>query len=263
MVALATPIFGQPVKGSVFGSSPTLGFTDPGTGQQASGLPLEYPGIALGIPRSDPAFGGWYNVTFPSGQTYTLQQTDVGPAAWTGKTVDINPGAAALAGYTQANFPTGPGFSVSPTTAPASGQPGLVTDGVSTGTGGDTLSVDPNAFNPGAFLIPGTDIPIADQAGVVNQGTIGSASVFCALTGMCGPSGGQTGLPGPAGAFPSTAGSGVGGNIFTQLGTDIADFATRAALVLLAIVLIAAAAWALAHGEGAARGLQAIVPRRA
>lgn len=97
------------VKGSWFGNSP--GWVDESdSGLQASGLPVAgNPGIAL---PSHATLGHWFDVTAPNGQTYRLQQTDVGPAKWTGRGVDINSPAAQLMGYSPKNFPTDAEFKV-------------------------------------------------------------------------------------------------------------------------------------------------------
>ena len=93
-------------RGSWFGSTP--GWTDKMSGAQtASGVPLTTPGIAL-PDRS--TLGQNFDVTAPSGKTMTLPQTDVGPAKWTGRGIDINSAAAAKMGYTPKDFPTDQSF---------------------------------------------------------------------------------------------------------------------------------------------------------
>lgn len=94
---------GLDVRGSWFGNAP--GWRDPSdSGLQASGVPVSAgPGIAL-PDRS--TLGQTFDVTAPSGQTMRLPQTDIGPAKWTGRGVDINAPAAQAFGYTPQNFPT-------------------------------------------------------------------------------------------------------------------------------------------------------------
>src|SRR5271166_5993021 len=95
---------GQPQagRGSWFGSTP--GWPDAMSGPNtASGTPLSTPGIAL---PSRSTLGQNFDVTSPGGQTMTLPQTDIGPAARTGRGIDINSAAAAKMGYTPQTFPT-------------------------------------------------------------------------------------------------------------------------------------------------------------
>ena len=95
---------GQPQagRGSWFGSTP--GWPDAMSGPNtASGTPLSTPGIAL---PSRSTLGQNFDVTSPAGQTMTLPQTDIGPAARTGRGIDINSAAAAKMGYTPQTFPT-------------------------------------------------------------------------------------------------------------------------------------------------------------
>lgn len=62
------------------------------------------PGIAV---YNRKTLGGWWRVVFPNGRSLVLQQTDIGPAPWTGKKVDVNYTAVRRAGYTESNYPTG------------------------------------------------------------------------------------------------------------------------------------------------------------
>jgi hypothetical protein len=70
----------------------------------ASGVPNTVPGIAVMNSRT---LGGWWEVTMSDGRKVRLQQTDIGPAAWTGKKLDFNHTAVKQLGYTEQNFPTG------------------------------------------------------------------------------------------------------------------------------------------------------------
>jgi len=103
---------GLPVRGSWFGNfAGQNNWQDPSdSGLQASGQPVSAgPGIALPT-RS--TLGNAYDVTTPDGRTFRLPQTDVGPAKWTGRGVDINAPAAEAMGYTPKNFPTDQPFKV-------------------------------------------------------------------------------------------------------------------------------------------------------
>jgi len=69
----------------------------------ATGLPVTHPGIAV---YNTATKGGWWWVRFPNGRAAILQQTDFGPAPWTGRVVDVLYSALPALGYTEANFPT-------------------------------------------------------------------------------------------------------------------------------------------------------------
>jgi hypothetical protein len=72
-------------------------------GSNALGVPDSEQGIAL--PQRE-TLGQYYDVEFPNGQLRRLRHTDVGPAARTGRGIDIAAAAAEDAGYTPHNFPT-------------------------------------------------------------------------------------------------------------------------------------------------------------
>lgn len=69
----------------------------------ASGIPNTVPGIAR---PTRATLKGYYRVVFPNGRSLVLQHTDMGPAAWAGRKIDINYTAVKRAGYTESNFPT-------------------------------------------------------------------------------------------------------------------------------------------------------------
>jgi hypothetical protein len=97
------------VKGSWFGSGP--GWKDPSepVGRPtASGASNQVPGIAL---PSRAGLGKMFEVTTPDGRKFMLPQTDIGPAARTGRGIDITSAAATQMGYTSKTFPTDQGFS--------------------------------------------------------------------------------------------------------------------------------------------------------
>lgn len=73
-------------------------------GQNASGLDQTVPGIAY-MCRS--TIKHWFKITFPNGKTFIVRQVDLGPAGWTGKTIDVNAPLAEMAGYSPKTFPTG------------------------------------------------------------------------------------------------------------------------------------------------------------
>jgi hypothetical protein len=94
------------VKGSWFGNYAGNHAWEDKTdsGLQANGAPVSAgPGIALPTKET---LGQVFDVTAPNGRTYRLPQTDVGPAAWTKRGIDINAPAAELMGYKPDNFPT-------------------------------------------------------------------------------------------------------------------------------------------------------------
>jgi Putative peptidoglycan binding domain len=69
---------------------------------------LGVPDSAQGISFYDGAtLGKWFEVEYPNGHKLVEQQTDIGPAPWTGKKIDISAVAAERAGYSPYNFPTG------------------------------------------------------------------------------------------------------------------------------------------------------------
>ncbi|VIO80114.1 hypothetical protein [Bradyrhizobium ivorense] len=108
-LAPAVAAEGKTVKGSWFGSSP--GWSDPSepAGRKtASGQSNTVPGIAL---PSREGLGKMYEVTTPDGRKFMLPQTDIGPAARTGRGIDITSAAATQMGYTAKNFPTDAQFS--------------------------------------------------------------------------------------------------------------------------------------------------------
>jgi hypothetical protein len=49
---------------------------------------------------------GYWRVTAPNGRVAILRQTDIGPAPWTGRKVDITYSALGEFGYNESNFPT-------------------------------------------------------------------------------------------------------------------------------------------------------------
>lgn len=100
--------------GSWYSQLPPFGWFDPQDrpGSNALGVPDSQQGIALPTRRG---LGKWFLVTPPGGnQPFPLQQTDTGPAPWTGRGVDISAAGAHQMGYTPKNFPTDANFKVEP-----------------------------------------------------------------------------------------------------------------------------------------------------
>jgi len=83
---------------------------------------------ALGVPDSDQGIsflnrstlGQWFEVHAPNGVVSIEQQTDIGPAASTGRGIDISAAAAERFGYSPKTFPTDGIFQWRPISAPAS-----------------------------------------------------------------------------------------------------------------------------------------------
>ena len=69
----------------------------------ALGVPDAQQGIAL---PSRHTLGMFFDVQGPDGRMHRVQQTDVGPAPWTGRGIDISAAAADKMGYAPENFPT-------------------------------------------------------------------------------------------------------------------------------------------------------------
>ena len=100
-------------RGSWYSQNAPFGWFDSGDkpGSNALGVPDEKQGIAL---PSRNTLGQYFNVTAPNGQTLRLQQTDIGPAKWTGRGVDISAAAGQQFGYSPKTFPTDASFGVEP-----------------------------------------------------------------------------------------------------------------------------------------------------
>ncbi len=110
----------QSGKGSWYSQLPEHGWIDrqDKPGSNALGVPDSEQGIAL---PSKSTLGQWFDVTAPNGETFRLQQTDVGPSTRTGRGIDISAAAAHQMGYTPKDFPTDGGFSWKPANGPPSG----------------------------------------------------------------------------------------------------------------------------------------------
>ncbi len=74
------------------------------TGQQtASGISINVPGIAV---YNHSTLGGYWLMQAPNGRQFVVQQTDIGPAPWTGRLFDFTESLLTRIGYTTSNFPT-------------------------------------------------------------------------------------------------------------------------------------------------------------
>lgn len=70
----------------------------------ASGAPTSTPGIAI---YNRATLGGYWRVTdTKTGRSAVLKQTDLGPAPWTGRKIDVTYSALNRFGYGEHNFPT-------------------------------------------------------------------------------------------------------------------------------------------------------------
>jgi hypothetical protein len=73
---------------------------------------------ALGVPDycqgisfyNHETLGKWFELYAPNGQSLLVQQTDIGPAPWTGRKIDIAAVTAERLGYSPENFPTNGSF---------------------------------------------------------------------------------------------------------------------------------------------------------
>jgi hypothetical protein len=86
-------------KGSWFGGPSDS--TD--SGHTANGETTKTPGIAV---YNHGTLGGYWRVKSPNGKTVVLKQTDIGPAPWTGRKIDVTYSALGKLGYGEHNFPT-------------------------------------------------------------------------------------------------------------------------------------------------------------
>ena len=106
-------------RGSWYSQLPPFGWFDPqdrpgSAAYQVGGrsIPDSQQGIAL---PTRGGLGKWYNVTPPgSDRPFPLQQTDIGPAPYTGRGIDISAAGAHQMGYTPKNFPTDANFKAEP-----------------------------------------------------------------------------------------------------------------------------------------------------
>jgi lysozyme len=85
-------------------------------GSNALGVPDSCQGCAF---PTRAALGQWFEIHAPNGSTSIEQQTDVGPAAKTGRSLDISAAAAERLGYSPDNFPTDSTFQWRPVGPPA------------------------------------------------------------------------------------------------------------------------------------------------
>jgi len=106
-------------RASWYSQLPPFGWFDredrPGSAAYQVGgrsIPDSQQGIAL---PTRGGLGKWYNVTPPgSDRPFPLQQTDIGPAPYTGRGIDISAAGAHQMGYSPKNFPTDANFKAEP-----------------------------------------------------------------------------------------------------------------------------------------------------
>ncbi len=77
------------------------------SGHTASGGTTREPGIAI---YNRATLGGYWRVTAPNGKTAVVRQTDLGPAPFTGRKIDVTYSALGKFGYNEGNFPTNSEF---------------------------------------------------------------------------------------------------------------------------------------------------------
>lgn len=73
------------------------------SGHTANGETTKTPGIAV---YNHGTLNGYWRVTAPNGKTVVLKQTDIGPAPFTGRKIDVTYSALGKFGYGEHNFPT-------------------------------------------------------------------------------------------------------------------------------------------------------------
>src|ERR1700748_1862740 len=97
---------GQSVTGKVswFGGPHDA---ETGSNRTATGSPSGAPGIAV---YNRATLGGYWKVTAAHGKSAVLEQTDLGPAPFTGRAIDVSSGALPKLGYSEQDFPTNSQF---------------------------------------------------------------------------------------------------------------------------------------------------------
>jgi hypothetical protein len=78
------------------------------SGHTANGETTKTPGIAV---YNHGTLGGYWRVRAPNGKVAVLKQTDIGPAPWTGRKIDVTYSALNKFGFNEGNFPTDSQFS--------------------------------------------------------------------------------------------------------------------------------------------------------
>jgi hypothetical protein len=103
----SAPIGGVTIRGKIsYFGGPNDASTKGAGGVEkstASGAPTSTPGIAV---YNQATLKGYWRVTTPNGHTQIIQQTDIGPAPWTGRIMDFTYSSLHLFGYNEGNFPT-------------------------------------------------------------------------------------------------------------------------------------------------------------
>lgn len=163
---------------------------DPSAGPTtATGISVTHPGIAVYNSTTE---GGWWWVRFPNGRTAILQQTDFGPAPWTGRVLDVLYSALPAIGYTEQNFPTDAHITarylgketrwahaqgaITGTTTPAGVVPsaaGGCSDSSLSETGvPGKVRIAPGADRPGVPIAPVTLAFVARMAGIAGRALV-------------------------------------------------------------------------------------------
>jgi hypothetical protein len=73
------------------------------SGHTANGETTKTPGIAV---YNHGTLGGYWRVKAPNGKVAVLKQTDIGPAPWTGRKIDVTYSALGKFGFNEHDFPT-------------------------------------------------------------------------------------------------------------------------------------------------------------
>lgn len=73
------------------------------SGHTANGETTKTPGIAV---YNHGTLNGYWRVKAPNGKTAVLKQTDIGPAPWTGRKIDVTYSALGKFGFNEHDFPT-------------------------------------------------------------------------------------------------------------------------------------------------------------
>lgn len=119
------------------------------SGHTADGGTTKEPGIAV---YNHGTLGGYWRVKAPNGKTVVLKQTDIGPAPWTGRKIDVTYSALNKFGFNEHDFPTDSHFNAEylgrtppkESAAPAASQ--IKLPGVPTAVPKEVESLDKPAF---------------------------------------------------------------------------------------------------------------------
>lgn len=119
------------------------------SGHTADGGTTKEPGIAV---YNHGTLGGYWRVKAPNGKTVVLKQTDIGPAPWTGRKIDVTYSALNKFGFNEHDFPTDSHFDAEylgrtpPKESAAVTTPQIKLPGVPTAVPKEVESLDKPAF---------------------------------------------------------------------------------------------------------------------